>query len=103
MMLNKLIDSCLPTEDPLLLARQQGQCWEAWLQPIRADAPVGDDPAHEDDFQRMREEVNKLSGADVEHVVALAERLLVGTIEALGDAEGFLLGIRGCRRRSRKL
>lgn len=90
MMLNKLIDSCLPTEDPLLLARQQGQCWEAWLQPIRADAPAGDDPAHEDDFQRMREEVNKLSGADVELVIALAEQLLKHTCKDLRVATYYL-------------
>ncbi|CAM3936404.1 Type VI secretion-associated protein, VC_A0119 family [Pseudomonas reidholzensis] len=76
MSLHSLLESCLPGRDALALARQQGQCWEPWLQPIQAHAPVGEDPGYEDDFQRMREEVNKLSGADLDHVIELAQRLL---------------------------
>jgi len=90
MTLNELIDICLPKGDPLHLARQYGQCWEGWLQPILPDAPVGDDPTYEDDFQRMREEVNKLSGADVDQVIALAERLLKNTSKDLRIATYYL-------------
>ena len=38
--------------------------WENWLKPIRPGEETGDDPACDDDFQLMREEINKLSGTD---------------------------------------
>ncbi len=41
-----------------------------------ADCPVGEDPSYDDDFQRMREEVHKLSAADVGQVIDLARELL---------------------------
>lgn len=50
--------------------------WEKWLLPLSAANPTGDDPGYDDDFQQMREEVNKLSGADTELVCQLAEKLL---------------------------
>lgn len=58
--------------------QQQILLWDKWLLPIAADAPVGDDPGYDDDFQQMREEVNKLSGADTGLICALAEKLLTG-------------------------
>ncbi|WP_145524883.1 type VI secretion system protein TssA [Yersinia vastinensis] len=58
--------------------QQQILLWEKWLVPIAADTPVGDDPGYDDDFQQMREEVNKLSGADTGLICALAEKLLTG-------------------------
>ncbi|MFL8991180.1 type VI secretion system protein TssA [Pseudomonas sp. QLc11A] len=76
MSLLKLIARCLGERDPLSLARTQAQHWQSWLQPISAQSAVGEDPGYDDDFQRMREEVNKLSGADVDEVVQLAEKLL---------------------------
>jgi type VI secretion system protein VasJ len=39
----------------------------------------GEDPGYDDDFQQMREEVNKLSGADTELICRLAEKLLTTT------------------------
>lgn len=68
------------SEDPSLstqLAQQQIALWERWLLPISSDNPVGDDPSYEDDFERMKEEVNKLSGADTELICLLAEKLLL--------------------------
>lgn len=59
------------------LAQQQIALWERWLLPISSDNPVGDDPSYEDDFERMKEEVNKLSGADTELICLLAEKLLL--------------------------
>jgi len=50
--------------------------WENWLQPLSANYPTGEDPGYNDDFQQMREEVNKLSGADTDLVCQLAEKLL---------------------------
>lgn len=83
MSLRTLITHCLGERDALALARSQAECWQSWLQPISADSPVGEDPGYDDDFQRMREEVNKLSGADAERVVQLAEKLLTHTCKDL--------------------
>lgn len=76
MSLAKLIAQCLGDEPALALAKQQAACWEGWAVPISAEAPVGADPVSEDDFQQLREEVNRLSGADTAQVCHLAERLL---------------------------
>jgi len=57
--------------------------WESWLAPIGADAGTGDDPAYNDDFQIMREEINKLSGTDTEQLCMLAEKLLCQTAKDL--------------------
>ncbi|WP_110968868.1 type VI secretion system protein TssA [Pseudomonas huaxiensis] len=83
MNLQHLIENCLAGRDPLALAREQGQRWQAWLLPVNADSPAGEDPGYDDDFQRMREEVNKLSGANVDCVVQLAQKLLTHTCKDL--------------------
>lgn len=57
-------------------AQQQTALWENWLIPVSVDSPTGDDPGYDDDFQQMREEVNKLSGANTALVCELAEKLL---------------------------
>lgn len=90
MNLQTLIDTCLCGQDPLPIARQHAERWEPWLLPVRADAPVGDDPGYNDDFQRMREEVNKLSGADVDQVILLAQGLLQQTCKDLRVATYYL-------------
>ncbi|MDT4815292.1 type VI secretion-associated protein [compost metagenome] len=90
--LQGLVASCLGTRDALALAREQGQRWEAWLAPIEGNSPVGEDPGYDDDFQQMREEVNKLSGADAERVGQLAEKLLTGTCKDLRVATYYLWG-----------
>ncbi len=75
--LNTLLSACHADQQNLApQAQQQILLWDKWLAPISADAPVGDDPGYDDDFQQMREEVNKLSGADTGLVCALAEKLL---------------------------
>ncbi|MNZ10627.1 hypothetical protein D3C78_274750 [compost metagenome] len=76
MSLQGLISTCLDGQDAVALAKGQAAQWEPWLAPISQAAPVGEDPGYDDDFQHMREEVNKLSGADVERVAGLAEQLL---------------------------
>lgn len=60
-------------------AQQQISLWDKWLAPVSPDSPVGTDPGYDDDFQQMREEVNKLSGADTRLVCELAEKLLTTT------------------------
>jgi type VI secretion system protein VasJ len=90
MSLHRLIASCLGERDALSLAREQAGRWQLWLQPISAGSPVGEDPGYDDDFQRMREEVNKLSGADTEQVVQLAQKLLSQTCKDLRVATYYL-------------
>lgn len=58
------------------LAHQQTALWQAWLLPLSSSHPVGDDPSYDHDFQSMRDEVNKLSGANTHLIGELAERLL---------------------------
>ncbi|SEN69225.1 type VI secretion system protein VasJ, partial [Pseudomonas sp. ok272] len=90
MSLRTLIDSCLGQRDALSMAQDQAERWSPWLQPISADSPAGDDPGYDDDFQRMREEVNKLSGADAEQVTQLAHTLLTQTCKDLRVATYYL-------------
>ncbi|MGY4495205.1 type VI secretion system protein TssA [Pseudomonas sp. TE3610] len=83
MSLNTLITTWLGDRPPLPLARQQASAWAAWLRPIDGLNPVGEDPAYHDEFQRLREEVNRLSGADTEQVARLAEQLSLHTCKDL--------------------
>ena len=61
--LQNLVVACQADET---LLRQQAQSrmesWQSWLTPISEINPTGEDPGYDDDFQRIREEVNKLSG-----------------------------------------
>lgn len=78
--LSILQQSCDAGEGPELekLAEQQVALWQRWLAPISEEQPVGEDPGYEDAFESMREEVGKLSGANAELVIELAEQLLTG-------------------------
>ncbi|MHA0517066.1 type VI secretion system protein TssA [Citrobacter sp. DNRA3] len=70
-----------PDEQQQLMEQAQTQTtlWKNWLLPISAANPGGEDPGYDDDFQRMREEVNKLSGAQTDLIIELAEKLLITT------------------------
>lgn len=76
--LHSLLGHCPDITQTQLLqkAKAQTALWDKWLQPISSTLPVGEDPGYDDDFQRMREEVNKISGADTELICQLAEKLL---------------------------
>lgn len=78
--LQNLVSACLADET---LLRQQTQTrtdnWSQWLTPISDACPTGDDPGYDDDFQRVREEVNQLSGIDTGLICQLAEKLLTTT------------------------
>lgn len=79
-MLNTLLSACQAEQEPLLVAtRERVAQWDSWLQPLSGQSPAGEDPGYDDDFQQMREEVNKLSGADTELICRLAEKLLTTT------------------------
>lgn len=75
--LQDLTAACQADEPSL---RQQAQArtenWQRWLAPVSDTRPAGEDPGYEDDFQRIREEVNKLSGIDTGLICTLAEKLL---------------------------
>lgn len=78
--LNALLSACQAEQTPLLAAtRERVAQWDNWLQALPGSSPVGEDPGYDDDFQQMREEVNKLSGADTELICRLAEKLLTTT------------------------
>lgn len=82
--LHNLLQSCGAEEMPLLEhARTHCTEWERWLGPIGSSEPTGEDPGYDDDFQRIREEVNKLSGVDTGLICQLAEKLLTGVSKDL--------------------
>lgn len=90
MSLEQLIEQCLGGAAPLAMAEADAQRWDAWLQPIHADNPAGEDPTYDDDFQTLREEVNKLSGADTAAIVRSAEQLLTRRCKDLRVATYYL-------------
>lgn len=72
--LQNLVAACQADDTQL---RQQAQTrtenWLPWLAPVSDVSPTGEDPGYDDDFQRIREEVNKLSGIDTGLICTLAE------------------------------
>lgn len=78
--LQNLVTACQADEIQL---RQQAQArtenWHHWLAPVSVASPTGEDPGYDDDFQRIREEVNKLTGIDTGLICQLAEKLLTTT------------------------
>ena len=78
--LHNLVSACQADES---LLRQQAQArtetWHHWLEPVSDSTPSGEDPGYDDDFQRIREEVNKLSGIDTGLICQLTEKLLTTT------------------------
>ncbi|MBL5837766.1 type VI secretion system protein TssA [Enterobacter asburiae] len=50
--------------------------WDNWLYPFTSGSETGDDPAYDDDFQLMREEINKISGTDSALLCELAQKCL---------------------------
>lgn len=78
--LQNLVAACQADDAQL---RQQAQTrtdnWHLWLAPVNVASPTGEDPGYDDDFQRIREEVNKLSGIDTGLICTLAEKLLTTT------------------------
>ncbi|WP_047607012.1 type VI secretion system protein TssA [Rahnella aquatilis] len=75
--LTPLLTVCAAEPESLIpQAEKQAALWDKWLQPITPEQPSGEDPGYDDDFQQMREEVNKLSGADTTLTCELAEKLL---------------------------
>lgn len=77
--LQNLISACGADAGPLVAqARLHTADWSRWLEPVSDSEPTGGDPGYDDDFQRIREEVNKLSGIDTGLICTLGEKLLTG-------------------------
>lgn len=82
--LQSVLYACGADEQTLLTsARSHSTQWARWLEPISDNEPTGEDPGYDDDFQRIREEVNKLSGIDTGLICELTEKLLTGTCKDL--------------------
>ncbi len=75
-MFNNLLNALFGTRAPADLARSTQARWEPWLQPIRPEAPAGDDPGYDDDFLAIKDEVAKLSDVNDTLIAQSAERLL---------------------------
>ncbi|WP_074166747.1 ImpA family type VI secretion system protein, partial [Enterobacter asburiae] len=72
-----LLNACQTDQGPLLAAtRERVAQWDSWLQPLSGASPAGEDPGYDDDFQQIREEINKLSGANTELICQHAEKIL---------------------------
>ncbi|MCK7318564.1 type VI secretion system protein TssA [Enterobacter cloacae] len=75
-----LLTLCLPDAgqrtELLARSRESLSLWSPWLTPLPTGNGAGDDPTYEDDFQLMREEINKLSGTDTDVLCRLAESIL---------------------------
>lgn len=75
--MQNLVAACQADDTQL---RQQAQArtenWQPWLTPVSNASATGEDPGYDDDFQRIREEVNKLSGIDTGLICTLGEKLL---------------------------
>jgi len=90
--LNSLLLLCFSDKQAQILptARQHVSLWKNWLIPFSGSYPAGEDPGYDDDFQRIREEVNKLSGADIGLICELAEKLFTTRCKDLRVATYYL-------------
>lgn len=80
--LDNVVRACQADEELLRQqAQKRGEKWLSWLTPVGESDPTGDDPGYNDDFQRIREEVNKLSGINTGLICTLAEKLLTGSVK----------------------
>ncbi|AFJ46285.1 type VI secretion system protein TssA [Shimwellia blattae] len=75
-----LLTLCLPDAARrtalIAQARENLSRWSPWLTPLPGGHGAGNDPTYEDDFQLMREEINKFSGTDTGVLCRLAESIL---------------------------
>lgn len=85
-LLPTFLKSLFGGNDPASLARSRLERWREWVAPIPGDNPVGIDPAYEDDFQALREEVAKLGGLNDALILAASERLLRNVCKDLRPA-----------------
>ncbi|CAG9218721.1 Type VI secretion protein [Paraburkholderia sabiae] len=92
MKFSNLLDALFGSRVPSELARSSQSHWDDWLAPISDDAPAGSDPAYEDDFLAIKEEVAKLSDIDNIKIVETAERLLKRSAKDVRIAAYYVYG-----------
>lgn len=63
-------------DTPTDIAETQLKRWQDWIIPIHADNSVGEDCYYHDDFERIREEISKISHVDTNKIVQLVEQLI---------------------------
>lgn len=71
-----LLTACAASQEERLSlisrANEALSLWDNWLHPFTSGSETGDDPAYDDNFQLMREEINKISGTAVDWVPEIA-------------------------------
>ncbi len=81
---NALINACGADADSLKDAAQRHlEDWAGWLSPVSGESLTGEDPTYNEQFQQIREEVNKLSGVDTALISSLSEALLTSVSKDL--------------------
>lgn len=76
-MLSQLLNRFFNKQDSEQVIRMRlTQNWSAWLEPITAQKPVGEDLTYHDAFQEIKEEVAKLSGIDYALIMSESESML---------------------------
>ncbi|MGC3962152.1 MAG: type VI secretion system protein TssA [Rhodocyclaceae bacterium] len=83
MSLSAFLKNLFGASQPDLLARDNLAKWKSWVAPIAGASAVGGDPAYDDDFQALREEVAKIGGLDDALILESSERLLRGVCKDL--------------------
>ncbi|HBA8276553.1 TPA: type VI secretion system protein TssA, partial [Escherichia coli] len=75
-----LLTACAASQEERLSlisrANEALSLWDNWLHPFTSGSETGDDPAYDDNFQLMREEINKISGTDSALLCELAQKCL---------------------------
>ncbi|MGL4604007.1 MAG: ImpA family type VI secretion system protein, partial [Iodobacter sp.] len=75
-MLSHLFKSVFGDKTPAEEGEHRLQAWTDWLNPVSVSAPTGADPAYEDDFLAIKEELGKLSGQNDALILQASEKLL---------------------------
>ena len=91
-MFANLLKTLFGTRTPSDLARSTQGRWDDWLRPISEAAPTGTDPAYDDDFLAIKDEVAKLSDIDDDLIVATTERLLKHSAKDVRVAAYYVYG-----------
>lgn len=91
-MFANLLQTLFGTRAPSDLARSTQGRWDDWLRPISDAAPSGTDPAYDDDFLAIKDEVAKLSDINDTLIVDTTEQLLKHSAKDVRVAAYYVYG-----------
>ena len=91
-MFANLLQTLFGTRTPSDLARSTQGRWDDWLRPVSDTSPVGTDPAYDDDFLAIKDEVAKLSDIDDTFIVSTTEQLLKHSAKDVRVAAYYVYG-----------